>query len=64
MGWMAGDRFFSGVLDWILNLLTTYTHNSEVQATTETLLISTLYSSLQHTLSIFKPAISSQTVPW
>jgi hypothetical protein len=39
-----------GVLDWILDLLTTYTHNSELQVITAPSLISTLCKSPQHTL--------------
>jgi hypothetical protein len=39
------------VLDWILDLLTTYTHNLELQVITAPSLISTLYSSLEHTVS-------------
>jgi hypothetical protein len=44
-----------GVWDWILDLLTTYTRNSEVQVITATSLISTLYKSPQHTLNILQP---------
>jgi hypothetical protein len=39
--------------DWISNLLTTYTHHSELQAITAPLLISTLYKSSQKPLSLF-----------
>jgi hypothetical protein len=39
------------VLDWILDLLTTYTYNLELQLITAPSLISTLYSSLEHTVS-------------
>jgi hypothetical protein len=42
--------------DWVLDILTTYTHPSELHVIT---VISTLYSSLQHPLSIFQPAVSS-----
>jgi hypothetical protein len=40
------------VLDWILDLLTTYT-GTTVQVTTAPSLISTLYKSPQHTLIFF-----------
>jgi hypothetical protein len=36
-------------LEWWIDLLTTYTHDSALQAITAPLLISTLYSSLEHT---------------
>jgi hypothetical protein len=39
--------------DWILDLLITYTHNSELQVITASLLISTLYKSLH---AKFSPA--------
>jgi hypothetical protein len=39
-----------GVLDWILGLMTTYEHNSELQVITAPSLIYTNYKSLQHTL--------------
>jgi hypothetical protein len=48
---------------WWLDLLTTYTHDSELQAITAPPLISTFYKSQQHPLSLFQPAVSSQTVP-
>jgi hypothetical protein len=48
-----------GVLDWILDLLTTYTHHSELQVIRAISLTSTLY-----TLSPLQPAISSIAVPW
>jgi hypothetical protein len=41
-----------GVLDWILGLLTTLTHNSLLHLIIAPSLISTLYSSLEHTLSL------------
>jgi hypothetical protein len=40
-----------GVLAWILDLLTTYTYNSEIQVITGPLLISTIHKSPQHPLS-------------
>jgi hypothetical protein len=52
-----------GVLDWILDLLTTYTHDSKLQAITAPSLISTIHKSSQHPLSIFQPAMSSPAVP-
>jgi hypothetical protein len=52
------------VLDWILDLLTTYTHNSELQVITAPSLISTLCRSPQHMPSLFQPAMSSSAVPW
>jgi hypothetical protein len=42
---------------WILDLLTTYTHNSERPLITAPLLISTLYKSPQQMGSFFQPAI-------
>jgi hypothetical protein len=48
-----------------MDLLTTYTHYSELQAITAPPLISTTYKSPQHALSLlFQPAISSPAVPW
>jgi hypothetical protein len=38
-----------GGLDWILDLLTTYTHDSELQAITVSSLISKIHKSPQHT---------------
>jgi hypothetical protein len=40
-------------LDWWMDLLTTYTHDSELQAITAPLLISTIHQSPQHPLSLF-----------
>jgi hypothetical protein len=40
-------------MDWIPILLTPYTHHSELQVITALSLISTLYSSPQHPLSLF-----------
>jgi hypothetical protein len=51
-------------LDWWMHLLSTYTHDSELQAITATSLICTLYKSLQHPLSLFQPAVSSPAAPW
>jgi hypothetical protein len=39
-------------LDWSMDLLTTYTDDSELQVITALSLIYTLYKSLQHTLSL------------
>jgi hypothetical protein len=49
-------------LNWWMDLLTTYTHDSEV--ITELPLISTIDKSPQHPLSLFQPAVSSPAVPW
>jgi hypothetical protein len=46
-------------MDWILDLLTTYTHHLELHVITALLLIFTLHSSLQHHLSLPQPAVSS-----
>jgi hypothetical protein len=40
-------------MDWWVELLTTYTHHSELQVITALSLISTLYKSPQHPLSLF-----------
>jgi hypothetical protein len=53
-----------GVLDWILNLLTIYTHNSELQIIAAPSLISTFYKSLEHLLILFQPVVSSPAVLW
>jgi hypothetical protein len=47
--------------DWIL--LTTHTHDWELQAVTAPPLISTVHKSPQHPLSLFEP-MSSPAVPW
>jgi hypothetical protein len=47
-----------------MDLLITYTHNWELQAVTAPPLISTIYKSPQHSLSLFQPAVSSLVVPW
>jgi hypothetical protein len=46
-----------GVLDWILGLLTIYTHNSELQAITAPSPISTRYKSLQYALGPFQSSV-------
>jgi hypothetical protein len=51
-------------LDWWIHLLTTYTHDSQVQAITVPPLISTIHKSPEHTPSLFQPAVSSPAVPW
>jgi hypothetical protein len=51
-------------LDWWLDLLTTYKHNSELQAITAPPLISTIHKSPQHPLSIIHLAVSSPIVLW
>jgi hypothetical protein len=40
-----------------MNLLTTYTHDSELQTITAPPLISTIHKSPQHPLSLFQPAV-------
>jgi hypothetical protein len=40
-----------------MDLLTTYTHHSELQVITALSVISTLYKLLQHPLSLFQPAV-------
>jgi hypothetical protein len=51
-------------LDWWKDLLTTLTHNSELQAITAPPLISTIHKSAQHPLSLFQTAMSSLAIPW
>jgi hypothetical protein len=51
-------------MNWILILLTTCTHHSELQGITALLLTATFYSSLDHPLRLFHPAVSSSDVPW
>jgi hypothetical protein len=51
-------------MDWWMNLLTTYKHDSELQVITVLSLISTLHKSPQYLLSIFQPAVSSPAIPW
>jgi hypothetical protein len=48
------------VLDWISDLLTAYTHHSELHVITALVLISTLYKSLGHA----KSSQSSLVVSW
>jgi hypothetical protein len=50
-------------LNWWLDLLTTYTHDSKLQAITVSPLIATIHKSTQHPQSIFHPTVSS-AVPW
>jgi hypothetical protein len=47
-----------------MDLLTTYTHDSELQAITESPLISTIHKLPQNPLRLFQPAVSSPAVPW
>jgi hypothetical protein len=47
-----------------MDLLTIYTHDSELQIIKAPPLISTIHKSPQHTLSLFQPAVSSPTFPW
>jgi hypothetical protein len=51
-------------MDWWMSLLTTYTHDSELQVITVLLLISTLHKSPQHLPSLFQPAVSSLSISW
>jgi hypothetical protein len=51
-----------GVLDWILDLLTTYTRDSELQTNTAPPLIFRIHKSPQYSLSLFQPAVSSPAV--
>jgi hypothetical protein len=46
-----------------MDLLTTYTHDSELQVITAQSLISTLYKSLLQTLNLLQPAVPSKVVP-
>jgi hypothetical protein len=50
-------------LNWISDLLITYTHDLNLQAITGPSLISKIHKSPQHPLSIFQPAMSSPAVP-
>jgi hypothetical protein len=45
-------------MDWWMDLSTTCTHNSELQVITALSLISALYKSSQHPLSLFQPCMS------
>jgi hypothetical protein len=47
-----------------MDLLTTYTHDLELQAITASPLISTIHKSPQHLLSLLQPAVSSPAIPW
>jgi hypothetical protein len=51
-------------VDWWMVLLTTYIHDSELQAITAPSLIPTIHKSPQHPLNLFQPAVYSPTVPW
>jgi hypothetical protein len=51
-------------LDWPMDLLTTYTHDSELQAIAAPPLIFTFHKSPQHPLSLFQPAVASPAVLW
>jgi hypothetical protein len=53
-----------GVLNSLLDLLTTYTQDSELEAITAPSLISTIHKSAQHPLSLFQPAVFSPVIPW
>jgi hypothetical protein len=46
-----------GVLDWVLDLLTTYAHDLELQSVTTPPLISIIHKSPQHPLSLFHPVV-------
>jgi hypothetical protein len=64
--WFCHDYVcdYRSCLDWRIDLLTTYTHHSEPHVITALSLISTLYKSPQHLLSLFQPAVSSPAVSW
>jgi hypothetical protein len=47
-----------------MDLLITYTHDSEIQAVTTSPLISRIHKSPQYPLSVFKHVLSSPAVPW
>jgi hypothetical protein len=47
-----------------MDLLTSYTYESELQAITAPPLISTIHKPPQHSLSLFQPVVSSPGVPW
>jgi hypothetical protein len=51
-------------LDWCMDLLTTYTNDSELQRITPPPLILTIHKSPQHALSLFQPAVSSPAFQW
>jgi hypothetical protein len=45
-------------MDWILDLVISYTHHSELPVTTALLLISPIHKSPQNPLSLFQLAVS------
>jgi hypothetical protein len=47
-----------------MDLLTTYTHHSELQVITLPLLISTLYKPFLQTLNLLQPTVSSTAILW
>jgi hypothetical protein len=51
-------------LDWRMNLLTTYTHDSELQAITAPPLISTIHKSPQHPFTFSQLSVSSPAATW
>jgi hypothetical protein len=67
-GRRSADSKYCQVLEWLLtefwigwlDLLTSYTHDSELQAVTAPPLISTINKSPQLPLSLFQPA----SLPW
>jgi hypothetical protein len=50
-------------LDWLLDILNTYTHNTQLPVTVELLLIRTFYSSLQRVLSLLSLLCLHQSLP-
>jgi hypothetical protein len=50
-------------LNWILDLLTTYTHDSELQAITASPLIATIHKSPQHPLNFYSLSCLRQSFP-
>jgi hypothetical protein len=58
-----GVWLIDGVLDWILDLLSTYTHDSEPQAITAPSVTSTIYKSPQHPLNRSQPALLQEPFP-
>jgi hypothetical protein len=58
------ERDYTRSSDWRMDLLTTYSHDSELQVITAPSLISTIHKSPQHRLSLFQPTVSSPDVPW
>jgi hypothetical protein len=51
-------------MDWWMDLLTTYTHHSELQVITALSLNSTVQKSPEHLLSFLQPTVSSPAFPW